>query len=57
MRKVIQITFATKLVALCEDGTIWALGSDNKWLQAPGIPEPEKVTFVAKGEEPSDIPF
>jgi len=49
------MVFATKLVVLCEDGTIWALGSDNKWMQAPEIPDPEKVT--SKEEEPGDIPF
>ena len=29
------------IVAACNDGTIWNIGSDPEWTQLPSIPQPE----------------
>jgi len=45
MRKIIQIqvlltTMGTRVVALCNDGTVWTCDViDNKWVQLPEIPK------------------
>lgn len=53
MRKVIQISNSVapacgyhqeynQVIALCDDGTMWELLSDNgKWMQLPPIPQQE----------------
>ena len=40
-RKVVQIApVGSMLYALCDDGTMWCLGSSG-WTQLPAIPQPE----------------
>lgn len=39
------------LVALCNDGSIWGISlrnADAKWHQLPAIPQPERLTALAK---------
>lgn len=46
VRKIVQIAIAQEecVHALCDDGTVWFLGYENRkpeWTQLPAIPQPE----------------